>query len=105
MNKIVLSLGLLLLVSSCGDNPLGIDWPESETENGDTWVIHTDSIYLNYDGALNDCNYAENPNHSLYYGNNGITTYDVCCCNSEASNYSEDGWNCNPEDDTYCIFE
>ena len=100
MNKMVLSLGLLLLVSSCGDNPLGI--PESESS---TITVEVDNIYIDYDGALNDCNYAENTLHSLYYGNNGITAYDVCCCNSEASNYSEDGWNCNPEDDTYCIFE
>ena len=34
-----------------------------------------------------------------------ITPETVCCCNSDASNYSEDGWNCDSEDDTYCVFD
>ncbi len=97
MNKIVLSLGLLLLVFSCGDNPCAPD---------NSWMDETYYPYpidqdIDYDGALNDCDHAEYMDETDYKGG----PENICCCNSEASNYSEDGWNCNPEDNTYCIFD
>ncbi len=105
MNKIVLSLGLLLLVSSCGDDFMSGMGPNFAP-------LEPNEVYLNYDGALNDCNYPEVMESNEWPGytpeivsNWNITPETVCCCNSEASNYSEEGWNCNPEDDTYCSFD
>jgi len=104
MNNIVLSLVLLLSVFSCGDSD-GCSFcpnfsPSEPSENA-----------LNYDGALNDCNYPEEMDDEwLSYSSETVSSWNitpetVCCCNSDASNYSEDGWNCNPEDDTYCVFD
>ena len=106
MNKIVLSLVLLLLVFSCDDN--GCQFCPN-------WVIEPGESILDFDGAINDCNYPEQMYDASADGWLGyssetvsgwnITPETVCCCNSDASNYSEDGWNCDSEDDTYCVFD
>ena len=101
MNKMVLSLGLLLLVSSCGDNPFAPDddWGGTTYYGDCTYDPHSE--YIDYDGGMNDCNYARFMNDTTYGGG----AENLCCCNPDASNYSEDGWNCNSEDNTYCIFD
>ena len=108
MNKIVLSLGLLLLVSSCGDDFMSGMGPNFAP-------LEPAELDINHDGAINDCSYPEQMYDYIENGyhcyssetvsNWNITPETVCCCNSEASNYSEEGWNCNPEDDTYCSFD
>ena len=100
MNKIVLSLGLLLLVSSCGDGPLA--W-EGEVKY-DPYDNDDKHYLLDIDGGINDCNGVDSSYvEQGYYYLDGPENY--CCCNTDATNYSEEGWNCNPEDDTYCIFD
>ena len=83
MNKIVLSLGLLLLVSSCGDGPLA--W-EGEVK-WDLPVVEDDDVKLiDIDGGVNDCNDVESYIEQDIYYLGGPENF--CCCNTDATNYS-----------------